>query len=64
MARFTIRVQLDGYAKDDDYLKLHVAMKKKGFSRFITFGKNTYKLPHAEYNRVADVAIERVEMMR
>jgi len=61
MARFTTRVQLDGYPKEEDYTKLHQAMKRKGFSRFIaSTDGTTYRLPHAEYNLVADRTIKQV----
>lgn len=61
MAKFTTRVQLDGYPKEEDYNKLHKAMMQKGFSRFIKADTgNVYRLPHAEYNRQADISIEQV----
>src|SRR5258708_36449614 len=60
MARFTTRVQLDGNPKEDDYTKLHRAMKQKGFSRFVTTTEKTFRLPHAEYNRETDRSTEQV----
>ena len=61
MAKFTTRVQLNGYPSAEDYENLHKAMKKRGFSRIIEGddGKK-YWLPHAEYNRVAEVARAKV----
>ncbi|MBN3755903.1 type V toxin-antitoxin system endoribonuclease antitoxin GhoS [Paraburkholderia sp. Tr-20389] len=50
MTKFTTRVELhDG--ESDDYEKLHGAMEKQGFSRYIADSKgNRYHLPTAEYN--------------
>ena len=61
MARFTTRVQLNGYADEDDYTNLHAAMRSEGFSRFIENGDGkVYHMPHAEYNRVGDVTRDQV----
>lgn len=50
MAKFTTRVELHN-AGEDDYITLHSAMAREGFSRYIESkdGK-TYHLPTAEYN--------------
>lgn len=50
MAKFTTRVELHnaGYG---DYEALHTAMASQGFTRQISDGKKTYRLPTAEYNR-------------
>jgi len=50
MAKFTTRVELhDG--DSDDYEKLHAAMERQGFSRYVTDSKGKrYHLPTAEYN--------------
>ena len=51
MSRFTTRVQLNGNPTDEDYEKLHKAMKARGFSRVITSDDGDhYLLPHAEYD--------------
>src|SRR5690348_15039427 len=61
MARFTTRIQLNGYPTDEDYNGLHDAMRQKGFSRLITGSDGkVYHLPHAEYNRVAEVTLDTV----
>jgi hypothetical protein len=61
MARFTTRVELNGEPSAKNYSDLHLAMKSKGFSRFITSddGKK-YHLPSAEYNREGDVTRQQV----
>jgi hypothetical protein len=58
MARFTTRIQLDGDPDEKTYEKLHEAMRNKGFSRFISSEEKVYHMPHAEYNREADVTIQ------
>jgi hypothetical protein len=56
MARFTTRVQLNGNATWEHYEKLHSAMKANGFSQTITDTAGAeYSLPHAEYNRDAEL---------
>ncbi len=62
MTQFTTRVELH-HADDDDYDVLHGAMEERGFSRYITSGKNvTYHLPTAEYdyqgNKTRDDVLE------
>ena len=55
MPRFTIRVELHGAeGRVETYNKLHREMEKKGSSRLIKFGKVTYEMPPAEYNRNED----------
>jgi hypothetical protein len=60
MAKFTTRVQLNGRPTAEDYENLHKAMKRKGFSRIIASDKGTYWLPHAEYNREANITRDKV----
>jgi len=61
MARFTTRVQLDGYASEEHYDRLHQAMKRQGFSRFVRADNGkTYHLPHAEYDRTANLTITQI----
>jgi hypothetical protein len=61
MARFTTRVQLNGDPTYDDYEKLHKAMKVRGLSRIISGSDDKhYWLPHAEYNRIAEVTKDQV----
>src|SRR5260221_13312143 len=44
-----------------DYANLHVAMKRRGFSRFIEAGSGLVcHMPHAEYNRVEDLTSDQV----
>ena len=50
MSSFTTRVELHD-ATYGDYMKLHEAMRKKGFSQLITSDSgNMYHLPTAEYD--------------
>jgi len=62
MAKFTTRVELYGKATWDDYEKLHSAMAKEGFSRTIKWENDDtiYQMPHAEYNRNAEMASDEV----
>jgi len=62
MANFTTRVELYGDPSGDDYDNLHAAMEKEGFRRTIKFeGDDTiWQLPHAEYNRNANLTAEAV----
>jgi hypothetical protein len=62
MAKFTTRVELYGEPSWDDYDNLHAAMKKEGFYQTISFeGDSTqWHLPHAEYNRNADLETDEV----
>ena len=54
MASFTTRVELHD-ADSGDYIKLHAAMKKQGFSQTITGSDGVvYPLPTAEYNYIGD----------
>jgi ThiF family/Prokaryotic homologs of the JAB domain len=56
-----LRTDIITYATEQDYDNLHRAMKIKGFSRLIPGGDGkNYHLPHAEYNRDADLTIEQV----
>lgn len=50
MAKFTTRVELHN-ANYENYETLHSAMESEGFTRQISDGKKTYRLPTAEYNR-------------
>ena len=57
---YTTRVELH-YANDNDYETLHTAMKREGFSRFITSSEGTrYHLPTAEYNYKGDLTLDQV----
>ncbi len=61
MARFTTRVQLNGDPSWSDYDKLHAAMRKKNFTQIITSDDGVeHHLPHAEYNREANLTIDQV----
>jgi hypothetical protein len=61
MPRFTTRVQLYGDPEWRDYERLHIAMKGKGFTQAIKNGDGVeYSLPHAEYNREANVTRDQV----
>ncbi|HTV48851.1 MAG TPA: hypothetical protein VMG59_10460 [Phycisphaerae bacterium] len=64
MAKFTIRVVLNGNPSDDDYRKLHRAMRRKGFTNLIfsTKSKKWLRLPHSEYNRSDGVAKDAVRL--
>ena len=53
MAKYTTRVELH-HANYIDYETLHTAMAAEGFSRTISDGKKTYRLPEAEYNCDSD----------
>lgn len=48
MAQFTVRVELHD-ADSEDYNDLHDRMEKNGYSREVSTGGVTYKLPNAEY---------------
>jgi hypothetical protein len=53
--RFTVRVELHRAEDEPEvYDRLHMAMKKRGFSRTISFGNVRYELPSAEYSRAGD----------
>ena len=60
MSGFTVRVELH-QASYEDYEKLHTAMEKSGFSRFITSddGK-VYHLPTAEYDRQGNLTVAQI----
>ncbi len=61
MPRFTTRVQLYGDPEWGDYESLHSAMKRKGFTQTIKADDGVeYYLPHAEYNREANVTGDEV----
>jgi len=64
MAKFTIRVVLNGNPSDDDYRKLHRAMRKKGFSNLIYSAKTKkwLRLPHSEYNRSEEIEKDAVRL--
>lgn len=54
MADFTTRVELHD-ADSDDYEKLHAAMERRGFTRWIQSDDGVkYDLPTAEYNFEGD----------
>jgi len=61
MSLFMTRIELNGSPSWQDYENLHKAMKRAGFSRFIS-GSNgvTYHLPHAQYSRQATLTISEV----
>jgi hypothetical protein len=63
--RFTVRVELhDAEKQPEKYTQLHEAMRKKGFSRTITFSNDTkYELPPAEYNHAPDTALTVEEVL-
>lgn len=45
-----VRVELKGYAAEQEYQRLHQEMAKRGFARTINGNDNrTYTLPPAEY---------------
>lgn len=61
MARFTTRVELYGQPEWGDYERLHAAMRGKGFSQTIKDSDGIeYHLPHAEYNREANLSRDEV----
>jgi hypothetical protein len=64
MAKFTVRVLLNGKASDDDYRKLYRAMRKKGFTNLIfsTKFKKWLRLPHSEYSRIDEVTKDDVRL--
>ena len=59
MASFTTRVELHD-ASFQDYQILHSAMEAEGFTRTISSSNVKYKLPTAEYNRIASVTQQQV----
>lgn len=59
MAKFTTRVELHD-ADDSDYDELHKYMREEGFTRTIEGDGKKYRLPPAEYNRVADLTCDDV----
>lgn len=60
MAAFTTRVELHN-ARESDYVTLHQAMERQGFSRYVTSNDGiTYHLPTAEYNRAGDLTRSQV----
>jgi hypothetical protein len=66
MAKFTTRVELYEKSTDKvkpDYEALHAAMEKKGFTRTISWEgeKETYWMPHAEYNYTKDATKDEVK---
>ena len=55
MANYTVRVELIGVDHDSQkYDELHDAMKKHGFLRTLKVDAGRFKLPPAEYSKVAD----------
>jgi hypothetical protein len=61
MASFTVRIELEGNPQEKHYDKLHKAMARKGFTRFIKGrGGVWYRLPHAEYVRQGNLTVQRV----
>lgn len=59
LARFTTRVELHD-ADDSDYNELHKYMHEEGFVRTIEGDGKRYRLPPAEYNRVAALSCDDV----
>ena len=59
MAKFTTRVELHD-ADDSDYDELHKYMREEGFTRTIEGDGKRYRLPPAEYNRVAELSCDEV----
>lgn len=64
MAKFNTRVELRDLSSAnhrDTYDRLHAAMERAGFERFIVAGDGTkYHLPHAEYNKASTQTCEQV----
>lgn len=55
--KFTVRVELHGVRDDsDDYERLHDAMAKKGFRKYLSYDdvENKFQLPTAEYRYFSD----------
>lgn len=65
MASFTVRVVLHGAEHSEDgYKELHAAMKKSGFSRYITSDDGTkYHMPLAEYNFEGNKSADEVRFL-
>ena len=59
MAKFTTRVELHD-ADDTDYDDLHEYMRDEGFTRTIEADGKRYRIPPAEYNRVAELSCDDV----
>jgi hypothetical protein len=66
MAKFTVRVQLNGEPDQTDYERLHAAMRGNGFSQTIIGGDGVeFYLPHAEYDYESAGSAEQVrELVR
>lgn len=61
MARFFVRIQLDGRSSDDArYEELHSAMERAGFSREIRTSNGLRWLPHATYVTTSAKTLEDV----
>lgn len=56
MTNYTVRVELHATENGNNYEELHLAMRRKGFSRTINIGGVGYKLPTAEYSMVSDLS--------
>jgi hypothetical protein len=63
MTSFTVRVELHE-AKDGDYEKLHEAMEKRGFRRWIATAKGKLQLPSAEYSLSGSKVPTRDEVLK
>lgn len=51
MSTYTVRVELHSSQYNPDFVLLHNAMQKEGFSKLITSGKGEiFHLPRGEYN--------------
>lgn len=60
MAQFITRVELHG-ATEHDYINLHNAMAREGFSRLIADDRGiNYHLPTAEYNFIGYTTLANV----
>jgi hypothetical protein len=61
MSRFTTRIELHKAKLPEDYEDLHKLMAKEGFSRTIIDKDGVeYRMPSAEYNKVAENTIDEV----
>jgi len=51
MSSYTVRIELHSNQYNPDFIILHEAMEKEGFSKMITSDNGrTYHLPRGEYN--------------
>lgn len=61
MAKFTVRVQLNGEADRSVYERLHASMQKRGFKQTIVGDDGSeFELPHGEYIFEADLPVQQV----